>query len=125
MADLNAAEFIQPIQPTRRITKQESAVWNRVTSAWPKDHWIASDAELLTHYCAICVHLDRFMKAGDTSNIDRLAKLVLQYATKLRITPQSRYNTQMAGREAERGRDNEAADDALLGGSVWSSAVPN
>lgn len=125
LADLNAAEFIAPIQPIRRLTKQEKAVWNRIMASWPGDHWVTSDAELLTQYCAISVHADRFMKAGDMQNADRLGKLMLSFARSLRITPQSRYDARGADREATRGREVEAASSSLLGGGAWKPAVPN
>ena len=89
--------------------------------AWPKNHWIASDAEILTQYCAACEWFEKARRGHDPGAMDKAGRLCLSYATKLRLTPQARYIPQTAGRESQHGLENEAAADRLLGGSAWAS----
>jgi hypothetical protein len=119
LADLNAAEFTPTIQPTRTLSKEESAVWNRAVGSWPEDHWIASDADLLTQYCCVSVLLELAFKNRDLASADKLGKLVLAFTRALRLTCQSRYDPRGAGREAIRGGEVEAGADRLLGGRAW------
>ena len=121
LADLNAAEFTSEIKPTRALSKAESAVWDRAVSSWPADHWIQSDADLLTQYCTLVVLLELAFKERDVVKADKLGRLVLGYTRALRITCQSRYDPRGAGREANRGRENEAGSDRLLCGSAWGN----
>ena len=121
LADQNSAKFQWVIEPTRELGAPELDIWNRVISAWPIDHWIKSDAEILTQYCAACLAFDQARVGGDLGAMDRMGRLSLSYATKLRITPQSRYDTRVASTEAKRGKENEAASDRLLGGNAWES----
>ena len=119
-ADLAAPRFIAAMQPTRKLRADELRVWDRVIGSWPRDHWIHSDAETLTQYCAICVAFDLARKRDDLSAMEKAGRLSLSYATKLRITPQSRYDWKGAHREANRGRQNEASSERLLGGvETW------
>jgi hypothetical protein len=119
LADLNAAEFVSTIQPTRTLSAAEAKVWKRAVGSWPADHWIHSDADLLTQYCTIAVLLDEAFKKRDLLIADKLGRLVLGYTRALRITCQSRYDPRGAGREAIRGRENEAGENPLLGGRAW------
>jgi hypothetical protein len=125
LADLNAAEFHVAIQPVRKLSAYENQVWQRVTGAWPVDHWITSDADLLTQYCSACEIVENARKSGEIDRMEKMARLVLSYATRLRITPQTRYDSRANAREANHGRENEAATSRLLGGSAWTSATPN
>lgn len=91
-----------------------------MVSAWPASHWIASDSEILTQYCAVCTVFDAAHRRDDLSAMEKAGRLALSYATKLRLTPQSRYDHKGTHVEAERGRENEAAADRLLGGvDAW------
>jgi hypothetical protein len=76
---------------------------------------------LLTQYCAVCLAFEDARVAKNLPDMERAGRLALSYATKLRITPQSRYNTQAAGREATRGRGNSAAANRLIGGIGWQN----
>jgi hypothetical protein len=125
LADLNSAEFISVIQPIRTLKADELAAWNVVMASWPHDHWIGSDAELLTQYCGLCVLFDKLLAEGDVPALDKLGRLILSYATKMRITPQSRYDEKTVARRAEHGRENEASANRLLGGSAWSGQTSN
>ena len=122
---MNAAEFSVALQPVRKLSAYEKQVWGRAMGAWPDDHWIASDADLLTQYCYVCEVIDEARKAGEIDRLEKMARLALSYATRLRITPQSRYDARAAGREANHGRENEVAANRLLGGSAWTSQTPN
>ena len=90
-------------------------------ASWPKAHWIQSDAEILTQYCATCVAFDNAQKREDLSQMEKAGRLVLSYATKLRLTPQSRYDHKGVHTQSEKGRENEASADRLLGGvEAWA-----
>ena len=119
-ADNNAARFSAVLEPTRKLSAAETAVWKRVMGAWPVDHWIASDAEMMTQYCAACDWFEKARKGHDPSAMDKAGRLCLSYATKLRLTPQSRYITQTAGTHSEHGKENEAGADRLLGRNAWA-----
>jgi hypothetical protein len=121
LADLNAAEFVSTIQPTRTLSAAESKVWHRAVGSWPADHWIQSDADLLTQYCSLVVLMDKAFKDRDLLVADKLGRLVLGYTRALRLTCQSRYDPRGAGREAIRGRENEAGENPLLGGRAWGA----
>jgi hypothetical protein len=121
LADINAAEFAPDIKPTRTLTAAESKVWNRAVSSWPKDHWIQSDADLLTQYCALSTMLELAFKERDLASADKLGKLVLAYTRALRLTCQSRFDPRGAGREAIRGQENAAGENPLLGGRAWGA----
>lgn len=115
-ADLAAAKFVSSVEPVRKLSAAERHVWDRVMVSWPKDRWIVSDAEILTQYCAACVAFEVSRKADNLPAMDRAGRLSLLYATKLRLTPLSRYDYKGTQVQAEKGRDNEAAADRLLGG---------
>jgi hypothetical protein len=121
-ADLAAPAYLPTIRPTRKLSATENAAWAEVIGAWPADHWIGSDARLLTQYCAFCAQLEEAIERGDPTGAGQLARVVMAYATKLRITPQSRYEPRTAARAASHGLENAAADDAdgILGGlAAW------
>ena len=77
---------------------------------------MTSDAELLTQYVAACVAFELARKEAKFTAMTMMGRLALVYATKLRITPQSRTAADKAQVEAKRGRQNEAGADRLLGG---------
>jgi hypothetical protein len=115
-ADLAAGSFIPAIEPTRKLSVAERRVWDRAMRSWPREHWIESDADPLTQYCAVNVKFEDATKTGDLPGMERAGRLALSYATKLRLTPQSRYDHKGTHTEAKRGRENVAAADRLLGG---------
>jgi hypothetical protein len=115
-ADLHAVGFIPAIEPTRKLQVGEREAWLRVMAAWPHSHWVASDAELLTQYVAACEAFEIARKQADYGLMGRMGRLVLVFATKLRLTPQSRSTADKTAVEAKRGKQNEAAANHLLGG---------
>jgi hypothetical protein len=116
LADLVAPGFIPTIEPTRKLDAGERAVWLRVLAAWPDNRWVISDAELLTHYCAVCAAFETARKNADFNAMAMMGRLCLTYATKMRLTPQSRSTADKTQVEAKRGRQNMASADRLLGG---------
>ena len=107
------------IEPTRKLTTKELAVFNRVLHSWPDDYFHSADAILLTHYAHFCAELDKAITARDIDRVVQLGTAILNYATKFRLTPHARYDPKTTHRAAERGRENEAGDDSLLGGRAW------
>jgi hypothetical protein len=118
-ADLTAKRLKILLEPTRKLSAAEHKVWNGVTGSFPPGHFTLSDAELLGQYCAIVVAFETSREAGDIATMEKLGRLALSYATRLRATPQSRYDTKLAARQAERGGSNAAAHDRLIGGDAW------
>jgi hypothetical protein len=116
-ADIAAARLLAVgIEPTRELTKPEQKTWLRVLSSWPPDHFIPSDAELLTQYVAIVAAFDAARIAGDSKAMAAMGRLALSYTTKLRCTPQSRYDERTAGRTAIRGPGADPKKMRLIGG---------
>ena len=118
LADLNAAQFISVIQPTRTLSAAEMKVWHRAVSSFDSSHWVDSDADLLTAYCSAVVWQESLRKDGDIHGFEKLSRVAMAYATKLRMMPQSRYGNRAAAADAELGRENEAAEDNLL--KAWN-----
>jgi hypothetical protein len=108
---LAAARFKTKLRPTRALTAAERHYWDMVVGSWPANHFIASDAILLTQLCAACVVFDR---AEDVNAMDKAARLTVTLATKLRITVQSRYDEKAVARQAGYGRSNEALETSDL-----------
>jgi hypothetical protein len=119
LADLNAAQFSVAIQPTRTLSEAEMDVWCRATESWPSSHWVRSDADLLTQYCSVCALMEKARKSGEIDRMEKLGRLVLSYATRLRMTPQSRYDGRATARDAEHGRETDAASSERLLGDAW------
>jgi len=119
-ADQFAARFVSRIEPVRKLSAAERATWRRVVGAWPLSHWIVSDADLLTQYCAACDLFEKARRKHDHVNLERAGRLCLSYASRLRLTPQARYCKDVAGTHSERGKENEAAADKLLGRNAWA-----
>jgi hypothetical protein len=118
-ADDAAARLVVRIEPTRKLSALENQVWVRVITAWPPDHFISSDAELLTQYCAVCEVFESARAEGDVSAMDKAGRLCIAYARSLRITPQSRYDEKTAARQGKRGLANAPASNPLIGGMAW------
>jgi hypothetical protein len=106
-ADIAAAKFTSSIQPTRKLTPAEAKYWKLIISAWPDGHFITSDAILISHLVGACVAFDGARDLQDISAMDKAARLALSLCTRLRITPQSRYDERGASRQAARGRSIE------------------
>lgn len=125
LADLSAAALVVALEPSRKLAAAEQKSWDRVVKAWPADHFIASDMELLTQYCAACAAFELARKGRDLASMDRAGRLTLSYATKLRITPQSRYDEKSASTQAGRGKANAPAANRLIGGDEWHTETMN
>jgi hypothetical protein len=82
------------------------------------DRWTVADAYLIAMYASAVVAYDEAQSPNDREKAGRLA---LSIATRLRLTPQSRYDNRAAARTADRALDVVAgADDPLLGGAAWT-----
>jgi hypothetical protein len=113
--------MIDNAKPYRNLTTPERRVWDRVMSSWPDGWFNSSDEILLTFYCSHVVAMDDALDRADVDEIVRQGKALLEFATKLRLTPQARVHPRTAGVAAENGREHAAADSSsLLGGAAWS-----
>lgn len=125
-ADKAAKVFARRIAPSRKLSAAEQKVWDGIVAAWPREHFIASDGDLLTTYCAVRVLLNGYERVGDLDRMDKAGRLAVTYATKLRLTPQARVNKMKAGTSATAGIENAAADSDLLGSmDEWENASMN
>jgi hypothetical protein len=106
------------MKPTRKLNAFEQKAWDRLIMSWPSDHWVEADSDLMTGYVACIEMFEKAIADRDANVADRMGKLMLLYATKLRITPHSRYDPKTAYRAAERGRIN-VIDDPLLAEKAW------
>jgi hypothetical protein len=100
-------------EPLSHLTAEEAEEWRNIVATKPAD-WFMRDAQpVLAAYCqAIVMHRElmgiwRARQALDApekllglkdlvSMVNKTANLVAQLATKLRLTPQSRYNPRSA-----------------------------
>ena len=114
-ADEQAARLVVALEPTRKLTAAERKTWNKVVSSVSADHFSASDAILLEQYCATVEAFEAARKAKDTKTMEAMGRLSFSCATRLRVTPQSRYDARAAARSIERGRAR-AIEDPLIGG---------
>lgn len=117
-ADRRAARLVVRVEPTRKLNTAEKKTWDRVVGSVSPDHFTTGDAVLLEQYCAAVDSFEKARKKGDQKSMEAMGRLTLSYATRLRLSPQTRYDARAAARNAERGRAN-AVDDRLIGGT-WS-----
>lgn len=117
-ADNRAARLVPELKATRKLTAAEKKVWDKVVASVSPDHFSAGDAVLLEQYVAGVVAFDKARQDEDHKAMESLGRLVLSYATKLRLTPQSRYDARAAARSMDQGRKG-SVDDRLIGGA-WS-----
>ena len=105
----------QRLKPPAYLKKEEKAVWEHVVNHSAPAHFKQADAPLLALYCT-SIHLARFYAdaIGDEGDDGRNhknwtenARLSASLATKLRLTPSSRYDARQADRYS-----NAVADDA-------------
>lgn len=97
-------------EPPDYFTEEEQVIWRGIVDACPEDQFTADSIYLLAKLCtniAMTNHLEaQYRRAGNrfADNDDRIAyqgavKLVAILATKLRLSPQSRYDKLAAGRQ--------------------------
>jgi hypothetical protein len=118
-ADRKAAKLVTHMQPTRELSELERAIWDCVVGSVSSNHFSGSDVFLLEQYCACLDAFETGRQAADSKAMEAMGRLSLSYATRLRITPQSRYDARAAARSVERGRSG-AIDDDLIGGK-WTN----
>lgn len=101
-------------EPLPELSDAEARAWRRYTQSKPGDWFNLDDLPLLAELCRAVVMCDRLAGRIDkAANIDSLQKLlsmrdkearrVTVLATKLRLTPQSRYDKGAAATAAKRG----------------------
>jgi hypothetical protein len=101
--------------PDAKLTDAQAAVWKRITASKPGDWFNGDDLFLLAELCRALDMCDRLADAIDAMDIrngdtlarrlalrDKEARRVTVLATKLRLTPQSRYDKGAAATAAKR-----------------------
>lgn len=98
-------------EPPETLNEEESAIWRKITLTKPPEWFEADTQPLLESYCKaitfqrrVVAELEQENTAGksltelDTLQkmVDRNAKLLASLATKMRLTPQSRYQPKSA-----------------------------
>ncbi len=119
-ADESAAKLVTTLEPSRKLSAAEYKTWQSVVVSVLANHFSSGDGVLLEQYCAAVEEFEKARKAGDTKTMESMGRLSLSIATRLRITPQSRYDARAAARDVERGRTG-AITDPLLGGGRWAN----
>lgn len=134
VAELTVVSVVpgQRIEPPADLTEAESRYWRDVVETKPADWWKADTAMLLKAYCRAAVQHDaisatinalpqrRLKTESGWAKYERMRKTqattsgeMCTLATKMRLTPQSRYTSQSAAtadRKADRGKPWEAGN---------------
>lgn len=93
------------LQPPEVLTVKEREFWGQIVGSVSPDHFRPADLPILAAYCQQRgIHdkaLEEF-RAGESFEkynlVERAAKMMLSLARSLRLTPQSRMDTKIAGR---------------------------
>lgn len=95
------------LEPPADLDAQEEEVFRQIVGDWPADHFRRSDLPVVSAYCRGIIFERRLGEAA-TRDSDHVklwmdaARTVISLATKLRLTPQSRYDPKAVGRLASR-----------------------
>jgi phage terminase small subunit len=99
----------QRLKPPPYLKKEEKAIWEHLVGHSHPRHFKESDAPLLSLYCT-SIHLAKFYAAaiGDEGDDGRNhknwtenARLAASLATRLRLSPSSRYDARQADRYSD------------------------
>jgi hypothetical protein len=118
-ADLIAAQIHAGLEPMRPLTGLEQIYWDRVLSSVDRRHFIGLDAILLAQFVEACAVYSR---AADAKEMESLGRLILAYATKLRLTPQTRYDNRQAARTPTDEMAIVSSTQLLSGTGSWVAA---
>lgn len=101
------SEPIPPPSVPAGLSEAEAKLWTSVIEAKPSDWFDDSITPILREYvraAVVCDHLAGLIAAATPGQLkpllflrDREARRAASFATKLRMTPQSRYTSQAAG----------------------------
>jgi phage terminase small subunit len=103
LAIVSLASARRPIEPPADLKRQEAEIFREVVAACAANHFRKSDIPILTAF-ATATHLSRYYaeRIGETEgafkNWEAAARMQVSLATKLRITPQSRYDPKTIAR---------------------------
>jgi hypothetical protein len=101
---VSLASARKPIEPPADLKAPEARIFNQVVDACAPNHFRKSDIPILTAF-ATATHLSRFYaeRIGETEtafkNWEAAVRLQLSIGTKLRLTPQSRYDPKTVARD--------------------------
>jgi hypothetical protein len=90
--------------PPKTLTAAERAVFLALVDVVATDHFTPADLPLLTAYCQAVAIVQQGQPADDLIKFglwERAAKLAATLATRLRISPQSRYDARAAARHQQ------------------------
>jgi len=108
------------VEPPRKLSRREQRTWDAVYASGDHPHLHEGHGYLVASYCALCELFEKAVTAGDVDRMDRTGRLCLSYATRLKITMQSRIRAEDAAVAARRGLERAAAvSTRLFGGSTW------
>ena len=100
---VHLASARKPIEPPAGLKQQEAAIFRQTVAACAANHFRKADIPVLIAF-ATATHLSRFYaeQIGETEtafkNWEAAVRLQISLATKLRITPQSRYDPKTIAR---------------------------
>jgi hypothetical protein len=115
-ADLQAARFVGKFDPPRKLSFAEREVWDRVVGSMGDNHFVPGDGYLLLQFCALHVQFEQAVIASDFATMEKASKVCTNLARSLRISPITRVDSRAAQRQAEVGREAQAAGHPLIGG---------
>lgn len=79
------------------LSNAEREVFEATIAACSPEHFVYSDIETLCAYCRAAIMM---RNANEDAAIERAGRLLASLGTRLRLTPQSRYDSRAAGRKA-------------------------
>jgi hypothetical protein len=122
-----AGATVERPEPPDEFSDEEKAVWHKIVDGCPPDWFTPESIHLLAKLCSVVVMSDRLearWRADDRTWLDKddrvaynaMIHSIAQLTTKLRLSPQSRFNgfeakTRMSNRAPRRLWDGDDGDD--------------
>src|SRR5262245_4203153 len=127
MASFTTGPSAERPDPPKQFSDDEKVVWRKIVENCPPDWFTAECIHLLAKLCSVIVMSDRLearWRADDRTWLDKddrvaynaMIHSVAQLTTKLRLSPQSRFNgfearTRMTNRAPSKVWDDTSDDD--------------
>jgi hypothetical protein len=87
----------RPPEAPASLDKLEAMFWDEIVAGNSKDHFRDSDMPLLEQYCRVAKTLiPESLAESDIAGYDKLVRLTMSLATKLRLCPSTRIRAEKA-----------------------------
>jgi hypothetical protein len=110
-----AAVLAKKLEPTWPLDAAEMKIWRAAIASCPPGHFVLSDAPLLTQYATIVRVFEQARRDRELGIMEKFGRLMLGFATKLRLCPHSRYDAHAAARAAKNGSEDLDNEPSWLG----------